>query len=248
MFSEKPPGKTVACIERMQAAEKSSNGCTLKFGFNHRFHYSVMRAKELLDSGEFGKVLWARGTYGKTGEADFESIWRSNRDQAGGGILLDQGIHMADLLRHFMGEFIDVKSMVENQYWDIPMEDNAYALLKNESGAVAMLHSSSTHWKNFFSLELGLENGLIHLDGILSNSMSYAPETIKVYRKDLNPKVQKLGDPVVDIEKFDKDDSWRLELEDFYEALAHSKKPKHGDSDDALNVMKLIWRIYNHAK
>ena len=74
VFSEKPPGKTVECIQRMSHSEQKAVTKVLKFGFNHRFHYSVIRAKELIDSGVFGRILWARGSYGKAGEADFEKI------------------------------------------------------------------------------------------------------------------------------------------------------------------------------
>ncbi|MFT6632360.1 MAG: putative dehydrogenase [Bacteriovoracaceae bacterium] len=248
VFSEKPPGKSIACVEKMKKSKDHSPHQVLKFGFNHRFHYSILRAKELIESGQFGKILWARGSYGKAAETDFANAWRSNMDQAGGGILLDQGIHMADLLIHFMGNFVEIKSMVESQFWDIPMEDNAYSLLKSEKGAVAMLHSSATHWKNHFSLEIGLDSGLIHLDGILSNSMSYAPEVIKVYKKDLNPTDRKLGNPVVQEESFTKDDSWKLEIEDFYQALRNKSDPQYGTIDDAMSVMKLIYGIYNNAK
>jgi predicted dehydrogenase len=247
VFSEKPPGKTVKCIEKMKQAESNAIDKILKFGFNHRYHHSVMKAKKIIDCGDLGRILWARGSYGKSADPEFESVWRSDKDQAGGGILLDQGIHMADLLIHFMGEFVEVKSMVETQYWNIPMEDNAHALLKSKDGAVAMLHSSATHWKNYFSLEIGLERGIVHLDGILSNSMSYAPEKLIVHKKMNNLSSGKKGFPTYEEESFSDDDSWKLEVQDFFYAISNNKKPKHGNSKDAMLVMKLISEIYKSA-
>ena len=68
VFCEKPPGRCVADVERIQSAERASRGRKLKFGFNHRYHGSVMEAKQIVDSGRYGRVLWLRGVYGKCGE------------------------------------------------------------------------------------------------------------------------------------------------------------------------------------
>ena len=79
-----------------------------------------------------GKIINLRGVYGKSKVIPFSGGWRSKRELAGGGILLDQGIHMLDLMRLFCGEFVEVKSYVSNDYWKHDVEDNAYALLKDE--------------------------------------------------------------------------------------------------------------------
>ena len=112
VFCEKPPGRCVADVERIIAAERANPGRKLKFGFNHRYHGSVMEAKQIVDSGRYGRVLWLRGVYGKCGSIQFENDWRNDRNIAGGGILLDQGIHMLDLCRFFCGDFDQVKSLV----------------------------------------------------------------------------------------------------------------------------------------
>lgn len=125
VFCEKPPGRCVEDVEAIRSVEKKCFGQKLQFGFNHRYHYGALEAKNIIDSGVLGKVLWARGVYGKMGGADFEGQWRSDPDVAGGGILLDQGIHMLDLFRHLMGDFEEIQSTVQTMYWDIPMEDNA---------------------------------------------------------------------------------------------------------------------------
>lgn len=247
VFSEKPPGRTVDCIEKMRLAEQESEGI-LKFGFNHRFHGSVMKAKEIVESGTYGKVLWAKGVYGKSGDNNFESSWRSDKEIAGGGILLDQGIHMADLLLHFLGEVESVKSEVVNSYWDISVEDNAFALMKHKSGVIATLHSSATHWKNHFLLEIALEGALLRLSGILSNSMTYAPEHLEIYKRDFDPFTHKVGAPVAEVEEFNLDSSWLMEVDDFYEAISSRTLPRYGTSEDALNVMKLIFDIYSNGK
>ena len=89
-------------------------GCKLMFGFNHRHHQSIIKAKEEMDSGRFGEVLWMRGRYGKSVPENFYRDWRSKKESAGGGIFLDQGIHMLDLFIHLVGKFDEVKSFVSS--------------------------------------------------------------------------------------------------------------------------------------
>jgi len=96
VFCEKPPAFTVSEVKEIIKVEKET-GKKLMYGFNHRHHDAVMKIRELLDSGEYGKVLWMRGRYGKSVDETYFDNWRSKKELAGGGILLDQGIHMLDL-------------------------------------------------------------------------------------------------------------------------------------------------------
>lgn len=244
VFSEKPPGRDVEDVQRMIAAENRS-GKILKFGFNHRFHYAIMEAKAMIETGKFGNILWARGTYGKAGGNQFAGNWRSNKDLSGGGILLDQGIHMLDLLRYFMGDFKEIKSFVENSYWkDTELEDNAFALMKTGNGKVAMMHSSATQWRHKFHLDLYLEDGYITIDGILSSTRSYGEECITFAKKEFEDNTSAFGKPREQKIYFDKDDSWKLEVSEFYDAVVKGKKIRMGTSQDALKVMELVYGIY----
>lgn len=176
VFCEKPPGRNVADIARVIELEKRHPGLKLKYGFNHRYHDSVRDALALVRSGDLGRVLDIKGTYGKSKIIAFgQNDWRSKREVAGGGILLDQGIHMVDLMRLFAGEFAQIHSFVSNAYWHHDVEDNAYALMRTEDGVVAMLHSSATQWRHRFSLEVTLEKGGLILSGILSGSNPMGP-------------------------------------------------------------------------
>ena len=105
VFCEKPPGRTVKDIAMVREVEKKHPKLKLMFGFNHRYHDSVQKTYELIKSGKFGRVINLRGVYGKSKIISFQSDWRTKRDMAGGGILLDQGIHMVDLIILFGGEF-----------------------------------------------------------------------------------------------------------------------------------------------
>ena len=128
----------------------------------------------------WGEIINLRGVYGKSKILTFGQHldWRVKRDIAGGGILLDQGIHMVDLLRLFAGEFKEIYSFISNDFWKHDVEDNAYALMRTVDGKVAMLHSSATQWRHRFQLDISLAKGSIILSGILSGSKSYGSEKI----------------------------------------------------------------------
>ena len=243
VFSEKPPGRTVQDIEDIIASERRNPGCKLKFGFNHRYHEGIREAKRIVDSGRLGKILWVRGIYGKSGGPEFEQEWRSDKELVGGGILLDQGIHMLDLFHLFLGDFVEVKSMVTTAHWNIPVEDNAFALLRDAQGRIAMLHSSSTHWKHRFNLEIYMSEGYLSVNGILSSTRSYGDETISVARKQFDPGFP-LGKPREEVIYFDTDPSWEREVAEFIEAVKEDKPITTGDSAQALAAMKLVYAIY----
>ncbi len=249
VFCEKPPGRNVEDVERIVAAERTAGGQVLKFGFNHRFHYAIMEAKAIVESNRYGRILWARGTYGKAGGLSFEENWRSDRKLAGGGILLDQGIHMLDLMRYFLGEFAEIKSFVENCYWKgTELEDNAFALMKTRDGKVAMVHSSATQWKHKFSLDLFMENGYLCINGILTSTRSYGEESITFAKKQFEDEAYAFGRPREETIYFDRDDSCCLEIQEFHDCITGKKRGVQGNSRDALKVMQLVKRIYDAGK
>jgi len=245
VFCEKPPGRTVNDIREIIKAEEANNHLKLMFGFNHRYHPGIKEAKVLVDSGRFGKILWLRGVYGKSGGLGFEEAWRNKKEISGGGILLDQGIHILDLFRLFCGDFQEVKSFVTNSYWNIELEDNAFVMLRNEKGQVAMLHSSATLWKHTFHLEIFLEKGYIIISGLLSKTGSYGRETLIVGKRQFEDESFALGNPREEITYFDRDVSWFSEVTDFVDCIQSDKPVVNSSSADALKVMELIGRIYN---
>ena len=183
VFCEQPPGRTLGDVERILAAERDNPGLTLKFGFNHRYHFGIQEAKRIIDSERYGKILWMRGVYGKGERIGQTEEWRDDPEIAGGGILMDQGIHMLDLFRFFCGEFVEIKSMCTTAYWGGELEDNAFALLRDEAGRIAMLHSSFTQWKHRFTLEIYMSDGYLVVDGMPSSTRSYRDEWITHARK-----------------------------------------------------------------
>lgn len=245
VFCEKPPGINMTDIEKIMEAEKRNPGLILKIGFNHRYHFGIMEAKKIIESGKYGKILWMRGIYGKAEGSGGPNEWRLNPELAGGGILFDQGIHVVDLFRHFMGEFNEIKSMCTTAYWDIPLEDNAFALLRNDKGQIAMIHSSYTQWKHRFTLEIFLEDGYVIVEGMPSGTRSYRDEWIIQGRKHTGFAI---GNPPEESTFCNTDPSWELELKEFVNCIKTGCPVSNGTSLDAYETMKLVFGIYEADK
>ena len=246
VFCEKPPAMNANEMQEVIRAEKNS-GKVLKYGFNHRFHYSVMEAKKIINDDSLGKLLWMRGVYGKAGSIDFHDNWRNYKNYSGGGILLDQGIHMLDLFRYFTNdEFECLSSHLTSSFWDVDCEDNAFLTLQSNSNVVATLHSSATQWKHKFLLEMTFENGYINLDGILSSSRSYTPETMTLGMREFEDITFAMGKPKETTTYYEYDESWNYELKEFVDAINEVSKVKNGTSQDSLEIMKLIDSIYQN--
>jgi predicted dehydrogenase len=241
VFCEKPPGKDVQDIINVISTEQKHPALKLKYGFNHRYHDSIREALKIIQSGELGEVINLRGVYGKSRVIPFSGGWRSKREMAGGGILLDQGIHMVDLMRLFCGEFDEVKSFISNDFWKHDVEDNAYALLKDKKGRIAMLNSTATQWQHKFNLEITLSQGYIELHGILSGSKSYGEEKIVIGKRD---EISDNGQMESKTIKFLQDNSWKDEILEFADAVIHDTPIVSGTSKDALETMKLVFKIY----
>jgi predicted dehydrogenase len=243
VFCEKPPARTHA--ELLEVEKKSLKFPELKlmYGFNHRFHLSVEEAKLLIDSNSLGQLINMKGVYGKSQMISFnQTDWRTNREASGGGILLDQGIHMLDLMRYLSGEnFTEVFSIIDNAFWNFDVEDNAYVLMKSPKGLVSQLHSSATQWRHVFNLEITLERGSLILGGLLTGSKSYGDETLTIITSDPS---KDNGMPKESTSKYNEDVSWDNEIKYFANSLASNTSIERGSIKDALETMKLIEIIY----
>jgi len=245
VFCEKPPAFTADEVKQIQIAE-SSSGKKLMYGFNHRHHDAVVKMKQLIDSGTYGKVLWMRGRYGKSVDESYFETWRAKKELAGGGILFDQGIHMLDLFLYMGGKFDQTHAFVSSLYWKMEgMEDNVFAIMKNsKTGLAASLHSTMTQWRHLFSLEVFLESGYMVLNGLKTSSGTYGDEELTVARNRSTAPAATWDDE--ERFHFETDNSWKYEAEHFVNAIVENKAVSIGTSEDALNVMELIEAIYEN--
>ena len=246
VFCEKPPAFTAKDIEEIRAVEKES-GKVLMYGFNHRHHASIKYMKKLVDDKEFGKILWMRGRYGKSVDETFYDNWRAKKELAGGGILIDQGIHMLDLFLHLGGNFDNVHASVSNLYWNLSVEDNVFATLENtKTGLAASLHSTMTQWRHLVSLEVFLEKGYLVLNGLKTSSNAYGEEILTIAKNRSTAPAATWKD-----EKnitYHTDESWESELTEFFSAIKSNREVKLGNSSDALKLMKIVDKIYSFKK
>jgi 1,5-anhydro-D-fructose reductase (1,5-anhydro-D-mannitol-forming) len=213
------------------------------YGFNHRHHDSVMHMKKLIDSNEYGKVLWVRGRYGKSVTKDYYNQWRAKKELAGGGILMDQGIHMLDLFLFLSGDYDIIKAEVSNLYWHMDVEDNAFVILKESAtGKVASLHSTMSQWRHLFSLEIFLEKGYMVLNGLITSTMSYGEETLSIAKNRSTAPAATWQDETVT--QYVNNNSWRYEMDHFFDAIDNNQAITIGNSYDALKLMQIIDKVY----
>ncbi len=158
---EKPMANSLEACRRMLAAARRS-GRVLTVGFNHRYFSAIKDLREAVRSGEIGRLSYVRGFTGHTGLSEFKSPWMYDKDVMGGGALMDNGIHMLDLVHHIMGEVASVYGVVKSDIWNLDRsEDNAFALLRGPDGLVGSLHASWSEWKGYhFYLEAYGDRGM----------------------------------------------------------------------------------------
>ena len=235
---EKPGAKNVLELETVIAVAKK-NSVKIHVGFNHRFHNSIRKAREIVDSGELGDLMFVRGRYGHGGRIGYEKEWRANPNQSGGGELIDQGTHLIDLSRWFLGELTDVNGLVCNYFWNMPVEDNGFMILKTSENKVAFLQASCTEWKNLFSFEIFGKLGKLDLTGL---GGSYGLEKITFYKmlpEMCPPKTISWEYPMTD-------NSWEVEINDFFENIRLNKNPTTS-LIDARAVLSTVETIYKKS-
>lgn len=243
VFCEKPPGRNWEDFCRIAEAAATPRH-TITFGFNHRLHPSIQAAKALIGAGGLGDVLYMKGTYGKSGGVRHRENWRNNLEISGGGILLDQGIHMLDLLHLFLGPLTLADAVLADSFWGCGVEDNAFVLLRSDRGVPAFLHSSATLWKHTFRLEIGCRDGYLIATGLLSQTGSYGREQLIIGKRQFEDEALALGNPREEIIHFDRDESWEKEVHEFLMAVKEGRPPMHGTLEDARRVMQIIRDVY----
>ena len=240
---EKPAARSAAEIEPViDAAAK--HGVKVHVGFNHRYHRSLRKAKELVDLGVLGDLMFVRARYGHGARIGYDKEWRADPALSGGGELIDQGPHLIDLTRWFLGDIIDIQGFAHTYFWDMPVDDNGFMLLKTAKKQVAFLHASCTEWKNIFSMELYGKLGKLDLSGL---GGSYGLEKITWYRM-----LPEMGPPeTLSWEYPMADDSWAVEIEEFFADIRLNREPSAGlrDAQAALKVVESIYREsgYDHC-
>lgn len=236
---EKPAARNTVELMPVIAAAENSRVC-VQVGFNHRYHPAFRKAREIVDSGALGPLYFIRGRYGHGGRLGYEREWRADPDISGGGELLDQGVHLIDLARWFLGPFSQIDGFAHTYFWNMPVEDNGFLLLRTRENQVAQLHASCTEWKNLFSFEIYGRDGKLHVDGL---GGSYGVERLSYYKM-----LPQMGPPETTIWEFPGEDlSWAREFAAFAEFIEHGQTPNPGlsEAEAALQIVEQVYRKTN---
>lgn len=234
---EKPAGRNANELQPLIEAAKANN-TLIRVGFNHRYHRAFRKARELIDQQAIGELMFIRARYGHGGRLGYEKEWRAQPELSGGGELIDQGVHLIDLARWFLGDFTDIQGHAMTYYWNMPVDDNSFLLLKNAKKQVAFLHASCTEWKNLFSFEIAGQKGKIEIQGL---GGSYGTERITFYKM-----LPVMGPPETYVWEYPMaDDSWEIEMNEFFDDIRQKRQPAVSihDAHAALKIVEEIYRI-----
>lgn len=217
--------------------ESEKRNVIVKVGFNHRYHPAMLKAKEIMESGKTGPVMFIRGRYGHGGRIGYDKEWRADASLSGGGETIDQGVHLIDLSRWYMGDFDEVMGFADTYFWDMPVDDNGFIGLRKKDGRAAWLQVSCTEWKNMFSLEIYCKNAKLAIEGL---GGSYGVEKLFHYQM-----LPEMGPPDTTIYEYPRgDNSWALEFKDVAEAVEKGRRLESGGLGDALEALKIVEKIY----
>lgn len=232
---EKPGARNVDELRGLISIAESAGVC-VRVGFNHRYHPAFQQARELVDSGKIGSLMFIRARYGHGGRKEYDREWRARPEISGGGELIDQGTHLIDLAHWFLGEFEEVDGFAHTYFWEMPVDDNAFLLLKTKEKKVAFLHASWTEWKNTFSFEIYGRGGKLQVDGL---GGSYGAERLTWYRM-----LPEMGPPETNVWEYPmEDDSWEVEMAEFLKDIRLSRASEPG-LHDAFATLKVVEQIY----
>jgi predicted dehydrogenase len=239
ILCEKPLGRNEK--ESREIIEAATHSAVLvKTGFNHRHHPAIATAKQLASNGKIGKLHFIRCRYGHGGRPNYEKEWRADSDLCGGGELLDQGVHVVDLFRWFVGDFNEAFGYTPTYFWGMEVEDNAFALFRNKDQVVATMHTSWTQWKNLFSFEIFGSNGYLIIEGL---GGSYGTETLKIGKRK-----PESGPPDEETLEFSGlDVSWEQEWREFISAIEDGREPL-GNGWDGYQANRMLGAVYESAR
>ena len=231
---EKPGAISTKQADELIDAARAA-GVRVRVGFNHRFHPALLQARSLYESGALGPLMFVRGRYGHGGRVGYDREWRADPTLSGGGELIDQGVHLIDLAGWFLGDFARIEGHASTSFWDMPVDDNAFLNLRTAAGQTAWLHVSCTEWKNLFSLEIYGRTGKLHVEGL---GGSYGVERLTFHRM-----LPEMGPPETTAWEYPRgDDSWRLEIAEFFTDIRTGREPQPGlrEARAALAVVERI--------
>ena len=235
VLSEKPLGKNVAESKELTEFAIRKNKI-LYTGFNHRFHPSVIKAKELIDKRMIGDILHIHGHYGHGGRPGMENEWRMNPELSGGGELLDQGVHLIDLALLFKGAPNKVFGSVGQLAWKSKVEDSASFMLLYDNDINFLFSVGWLYWKNKFEFNIYGSNGFLTINGL---GGSYGEEELILGIRNMKGGIPKIKNFTFS----ESDNSWKKEWKFFTELIKQETS-----TDNGYQANLIVDAIYKSSK
>jgi predicted dehydrogenase len=146
---EKPVAHTVAEAERLVAAAEQPGAPKVGVCFQNRYNATSQAAAALLSSGQLGQVIGGSATvFWHRPQAYYQARpWRAQVSRSGGGVVINQAIHMLDLLQWLLGEVTQVGGYAGRLAPDsvIGVEDTAQIVLDHVGGARSIFSASNAN-------------------------------------------------------------------------------------------------------
>lgn len=173
VLCEKPMATTPEDCEAMVAAAKAA-GKFLMIGQNQRLAKAHVKAREIIESGEMGKVITFETHFAHPGPEGWTGVrdsWFFDKKVASFGVMADLGVHKTDLIHYLTGKKIvrtsAVLATLNKTFSDgrpITVDDNAYAIYTMEDGVVGTMHVSWTNYGNENnSTKMYMEGGVLRM-------------------------------------------------------------------------------------
>ncbi|MBP9814099.1 Gfo/Idh/MocA family oxidoreductase [Candidatus Woesebacteria bacterium] len=233
-------GLHVLCEKPLAISKKDAHHIALaaikykrivKTGSNHRFFHTVQKAKELVDNRKIGNILFFKGSIGTNGER-VSKRWFWQSAISGGGTFIDNGCHLLDIARMFMGDFKSCTATMTTNLWkQSKVEDVGSAIYITGDNRQAIITSSWIQWAGYVHIELWGEKGYIVID-------STTHDTVTVGGKD--------GTFVVYDYSNETKDSYHRELLYLAECIRTNKQPTPNAKDGAA-VIGMIEAAYTSS-
>ena len=251
VLAEKPIEVTTERIDRVIEATQAA-GVKLGCVFQNRFADGPLRVRKALDEGRFGKMVLgdAHIKWYRSPEYYASGRWRGTRRLDGGGALMNQGIHMIDLLIWLMGPVKRVTAqMALIGHEGLEVEDLACAMMTFENGAMGVIEGSTATWPGH-PAEVGIygTNGSALIEEGELRAWKFKEETDEdeVVRADLDKEADLgsgAGDPLSEL----KHEGHRRQIVDFVEAIT-TDRPPAVDGSEGRRSVELIEAIYRSAE
>jgi len=177
---EKPMGRNLLESEWIRDIAKE---CDISVGFNYRFMAGIEKLKKIIASNEIGAINSIRLDLGHGGSPEDSNSWKLNKELAGGGSLLDPGIHLIDLILYLFGKSssdIEIDGVnYWSGFWKTGIEESSMVLGKIDKIPFSLI-SSIVAWKTRFIVEVIGVNGYVIING---RGRSDGPQTITLGRR-----------------------------------------------------------------